>query len=61
MIYLLFRLSWFFAVAQAFSLAVASEGCSLCSAWASHCGGFSCCGAQAPKHTGFSSCDVWAR
>ena len=29
---------------------------SSCSAWASHCGGFSCCGAGALGHTGFSSC-----
>ena len=29
---------------------------SSCSAWASHCGGFSCCRAGALGHVGFSSC-----
>ena len=29
---------------------------SNCSAWASHCGGFSCFGAQALQRSGFSSC-----
>ena len=32
-----------------------------CSAWASHCSGFSCCGAQALEHAGFSSCGTWAQ
>ena len=30
-----------------------------CSAWASHCGGFSYCGAQALGH-GISICGTWA-
>ena len=28
---------------------------SVCSVWASHCGGFSCCRAQALGHVGFSA------
>ena len=31
-----------------------------CSAWASHCGGFSCCGAGALGCTGFRICNSWA-
>ena len=33
---------------------------SNCSAWASHCGGFSCCRAQALELSGFSSCGAQA-
>ena len=33
---------------------------SSCSAWASHCGGFSCCGAQALGCKDFSSHGAWA-
>ena len=32
-----------------------------CSAWASHCGGFSCCGARALGHAGFSTCGTGAQ
>ena len=34
---------------------------SICSAWASHCGGFSCCRPQALGHVGFSSCGTWVQ
>ena len=32
---------------------------SSCSAWASHCGSFSCCRAQALGRSSFSSCGMW--
>jgi len=35
-------------------------GLLCCSAWASHCSGFSCCRAWALGHAGFSSCSSWA-
>ena len=34
---------------------------SSCSAWASHCGGFSHCGAQALGWAGFSSYGTWTQ
>ena len=34
---------------------------SSCSAWASHCSGFSCCRGQARGHAGFSSFSTWAQ
>ena len=34
---------------------------SSCSAWASHCGGFSCCGARALGHAVVSGCGTWAQ
>ena len=44
-----------------FSLVAARGGAPLrCSAWASHCGGFSCCRARAVRRVGFSSCGFGA-
>ena len=36
-------------------------GFTLCGAWASHCGGFSCCRTRALGQVGFSSCGTWAQ
>jgi len=38
------------------SLVAASRGYSICSVWASHCGGCFCCRALVLGHTGFRSC-----
>ena len=45
-LFIYFWLHWVFVAVRGLSLVAASGGYSLlCSAWASHCGGFSCCGA----------------
>ena len=60
-------LHWVFIAAYGLSLVVASGASLRCSAWVSHCSGFSCCGARAlgawasvvVAH-GLSSCGLWA-
>ena len=51
-----FWLCWVFVAACGLSLVVASGGYSRCSAWASHCSGFSLLQNTGSRHTGFSSC-----
>ena len=43
--------------ARRLCLVVVSQGLfSICSVWASHCGGISCCLSVGSRHVGFSSC-----
>ena len=45
-LFIYFWLHWVFVAARGLSLVALSRGATLrCSAWAFHCGGFSCCGA----------------
>ena len=48
-------LCWVFAAVRAFLLLQRAGATLCCSAWASHCSGFSCCGAQALGCMDFSS------
>ena len=50
---LFFKINLFLAVLD---LHCSLQAFSNCSAWVSHCVGFSCCGTQAPGHMVFSSC-----
>ena len=63
----IYWLRWVFVAARRLSLVAASGATLRCSAWASHCGGFSCCGAWAlgtwasvVVARGLSSCGTWA-
>ena len=46
-LFIYFWLCWVFIALNVFSSCGEQELLSSCSAWASHCGGFSCCRAQA--------------
>ena len=61
-----FWLCWVIVAVRGLSLVAASGATLRCSAWASHCGGFSCCRAQAlgtqasvVVACGISSCGLW--
>ena len=58
----LFWLRLVFVAARAFSpiVLVNRRLFSSCSAWTSHCSGFSCRSSQALGHMGFSHCGFWA-
>ena len=58
----IFRLCWVFVAAWAGPFSSCSERglLSSCSAWDSHCSGFSCDRAQAPGPSGLSSCGAQA-
>ena len=65
-LFIYFWLCWVFVAAHRLSLVVGVGATLRCSAWASHCGGFSC-GARAPGARpsvvvvrGLSSCGSWA-
>ena len=66
-LFIYFWLHWVFIAARGLSLVAASGATLRCSAWASHCGGFSCCRAWAlgswtsvAVACGLSSCGSWA-
>ena len=48
------------AALRLFLVVVRADAVLHCSAWDSHCGGFSCCRASALRHMSFSSCGSWA-
>ena len=54
-----FWLHWVFGAVRELSLVVVSGATLHCSAWASHCSGFSS-RSMGSRHTGFSSCGSWA-
>ena len=60
-LFIYFWLYWVFAAAQTFSSCGEQELLSSCTAWASHCSGFSWCRAQALACAGFSTCSIQAQ
>ena len=65
--YIYFWLWWIFIAGRGPPLVAAIQGCTSCSVWASHCGGFPCFGAWAlgmqasvVAAPGLGSCGSWA-